>query len=47
MDGPRPILPAELAFFTKGTGKGKYLLLKLASTCPKIYDASVLTNSYT
>ncbi|KAF8341789.1 hypothetical protein F5887DRAFT_1135775 [Amanita rubescens] len=21
MDGPRPILPAELAFFTKGTGK--------------------------
>ena len=26
MDSPRPILPAELAFFAKGTGKGKYLL---------------------
>ena len=23
MDSPRPILPAELDFFHKGTGKGK------------------------
>ncbi len=25
MDGSRPILPSELEFFTKGTGKGKLM----------------------
>src|SRR6266576_2514345 len=29
MDSPRPILPAELEFFTKGTGRGKSYLERL------------------
>ena len=24
MDSPRPLLPTELEFFNKGTGKGKF-----------------------
>ena len=27
MDSPRPILPAELEFFNKGTGKGNFNIL--------------------
>ncbi|KAF8344508.1 hypothetical protein F5887DRAFT_1075333 [Amanita rubescens] len=40
MDSPRPILPAELEFFCKGTGKGKSPLLILLSInqIQKIYN---------
>ncbi len=30
MDSPRPILPAELEFFNKGTGRGKSYLTLLS-----------------
>ena len=37
MDGTRPILPAELEFFNKGTGKGK-----LSSSIIPIINTSVV-----
>jgi len=43
MDSPRPILPAELEFFDKGTGKGKHSSLRLASIFPGAYETEKKT----
>ena len=54
MDSTRPILPAELEFFNKGTGKGKIcrgtIIINIISTVPLVvvftkFDGQIIQES--